>query len=530
MQSEFADWEDHFRELRHWIMPRRGRFSLGEKNASRRNTRIIDATGRDALRTLETGLHAGMTSPSRKWFKLGLLEREAGEAPANREWLSLSETRMYEVMRASNLYRMFPLCYRDLGLYGMHHSLLVPNFEDVVFAHSFSVGEYYLAEDEFGKVITSHRWMDMSAEKIVDRFGIENCPSMVRSDYDNNRPQAKHTVHCVIEKRNNRNPLSVLAQDMQFGVYYWVQGSATDEVLQIGGYKRNRLIAPRWDTEPGDVYSYSPAMDALGDAATLQEQHVDKATAIKKSYDPPLQGPESLRKHRAKTFPGGISYAATQDLQKGGFRPLYEVKPDISGLMADMGETRERIRGAFFSDLFQMFTTLDRRQITAEEVVRRYEEKVLMLGPVLERLSRELLQPVVDIVFADMVDAGLIPPAPEDLQGQEIKVEYVSMLHQAQQATGIQTLERTIGFVGTLGEIKPQALDMLDEDDMVREFAKQVGVAPSVIRSDEEIAQTREQRAQQMQEQALMENAQPMASAARLISEAADRGQPEGVL
>lgn len=527
MQHEWQDVEMYFRELRHWMMPRRGRFDKSANNEAGkayRNKQIIDTTARQGLRTMETGMHAGITSPSRRFFKLGVMDKAAMEEREVRQWLSLVEDRMYDVLRVSNLYRMFPLCFRDLGLYGHHHNLIVPDFDTVVHSEMFTVGEYYLADDTKNRVTTSHRHMLMSTEKIVGKFGYENCPFAIQDDYKNDRPQTKHRVHSAIEPRKDRDPSSPLLTNAPFGVYHWTETGETDHLLSVSGYAINRIVAPRWDSEPGEIYSHSPAMDALGDAGTLQQLHVDKATAIQKSHKPPLQAPASMKKNRARHFPGGISYVDTSDLNKGGMRPVYEVKPDISGLLEDIHETQERIREAFFVDLFQMFTTMDRRQITAEEISRRYEEKVIMLGPTLERLDNELLGVVVDIIFYDMLDGGLIPPAPEMIAGQGLQVEYVSMLHQAQKAIGIQVLERTIGFVGTLGQIKPESIDKIDADKMVDEFALQVGIKPDIIIDTKKLEAKRKQDAQAAQMAAEAPVAESMANSAKLLSEAGARG------
>jgi len=50
-----------------------------------------------------------------------------------------------------------------------------------------------------------------------------------------------------------------------------------------------------------------------------------------------------------------------------------------------------RIERSFYVDLFLMLANSDRRQITAREIEERHEEKMLMLGPVLQRLNDELL-------------------------------------------------------------------------------------------------------------------------------------------
>ena len=61
-----------------------------------------------------------------------------------------------------------------------------------------------------------------------------------------------------------------------------------------------------------------------------------------------------------------------------------------------------------------------------------------------ERLNDELLDPLIDRTFAIMLRVGLIPPPPQQLQGQSIKVEYTSILAQAQKLLGI-SLEGSVG-------------------------------------------------------------------------------------
>jgi hypothetical protein len=80
-------------------------------------------------------------------------------------------------------------------------------------------------------------------------------------------------------------------------------------------------------------------------------------------------------------------------------------------------------------------------RMTATEVAERHEEKLLMLGPVLERLHNELLDPLIDTTFSRMIEAGAVPPPPEELLGVELNVEYVSVMAQAMKLTGITSIE-----------------------------------------------------------------------------------------
>ena len=78
-------------------------------------------------------------------------------------------------------------------------------------------------------------------------------------------------------------------------------------------------------------------------------------------------------------------------------------------LLADIQDVRQRIAGAFYSDLFMMIASQPVGRMTATEVAERHEEKLLMLGPVLERLHGEILSPLIEITFARMVEAGIVP-------------------------------------------------------------------------------------------------------------------------
>lgn len=524
MDEEYHQWEPHFRELRDYIQPTRGRFYLGEQRSnSTINKKLVDNTARRSLRTLKSGLLAGMSSPSRAWFRLGLYDDDVMDDPEVKEWLHKVQTRMYTIHRGSNLYRTLDTAYSDVGLYGTFGGLIRGDFEDVIHTHAFPMGTYRIAEDDEQIPNVIHRDVLRTVGQLVKQFGYENCSTETRRMFDQN--MLSHNVHVchAIEMRYDRDPMGKGAMNMPMASYYW-EKQDPNSFLQIGGFEVNGILAPRWENIEGEVWSVSsPGMEALGDARQLQMQHVDKGMAIQLSYKPPMQAPAGFTK-QFRNVPGGITTLPTTDLQQGGLRPTHEVRPDVQALLYDIQETQDRIRSAFFEDLFLMTAMSDRRQVTATEIAERHEEKLLALGPVLESLDHGLLQPIIQNTFHYMQEAEIVPPAPEQIQGSPLKVEYISLLSQAQRAVGVAAIERTIGFAGSLAQIKPEALDWIDEEKAIREFADQVGPPPSIINTPEEVAQKREQRAQQQQMQMAVENAQPLANAAKLISETSERG------
>jgi hypothetical protein len=190
---------------------------------------------------------------------------------------------------------------------------------------------------------------------------------------------------------------------------------------------------------------------------------------------------------------------------------------------------RWRINRAFFADLFLMLSSnaaLDERsQITAREITERHEEKLLALGPVLEQLNQDLLDPLIDRTFAIMAKKGLIPDPPLELEGQPLKVEYISIMAQAQKMVGIAGIERFAQFATQVGTVVPSLLDKVDFDQMVDEYANMTGTPPRIVVSDENVARMRQERAKQQQaaqEAAMMKDA---SSAALNLSKSDTRGE-----
>ena len=214
-------------------------------------------------------------------------------------------------------------------------------------------------------------------------------------------------------------------------------------------------------------------------------------------------------------LPGGIVYT---DAAQAGIRPLYEVRLDLNHLLQDIQDVRGRIRSTFYADLFLMLSNQQNPNMTATEVAERHEEKLLMLGPVLERLQNELLDPLIETTFDFMVEAQMLPPPPEELAEADIDIQLVSMLAQAQQAVATGSIDRFIGTMGSVAQFKPEVLDKIDGDRLADVYASALGVDQSIMLPDDDVQALREQRSQQQQAQAQSE----------MLNQAADTAQKMG--
>ena len=242
----------------------------------------------------------------------------------------------------------------------------------------------------------------------------------------------------------------------------------------------------------------------------------EKIEAIDRMVKPPMVGPPSLRNEPASLLPGGITYLADPTGQS--FRPAIDVRIDLSALGNDILETQGRIKSAFYADLFLMLAETDRREITAREIDERHEEKMLMLGPVLERLHEELLDPLVMRVFRIMARAGLLPPPPPRMPMEGLQVEFISILAQAQKAVSAGAIERFWQFGAQIGAVKPEALDRLDADGTMDAYADILGVPGKTVVALSAAQQARQARARAMAQQNQIAAAERLASIGKTAS------------
>ena len=514
LKNERSSWMTHWREISDHLLPRSGRFLATDRNqGGKRHSNIYDSTGTRALRVLAAGLMAGMTSPARPWFRLTTSDPELDESAAVKEWLADTTRVMQMVFAKSNTYRALHTMYEELGAFGTAASIVVPDFKGVVHHHPLTAGEFAIATDGRGVVDTMYREFQMTVAQLVGEFGLAACSPSVQNLYETGAYDQWVTVLHAIEPRSLRDTSQKDSKNMPWRSIYVELGQTEGKPLRESGFKSFPALCPRWATAGGDIYGNSPGMEALGDIKQLQHEQLRKAQAIDYKTRPPLQVPTAFKNHAIDTLPGGVSFVDAAS-PSGGIRTAFEINLDLSHLLADIQDVRERVKGSFYADLFLMLANGSNGQMTATEVAERHEEKLLMLGPVLERLHNEILDPLIEMTFERMVEAGIVPPPPEELQGRELNVEFVSMLAQAQRAIATNSIDRFVGRLGELATIKPEVLDKLDADSWADAYADMLGLDPELIVPGEKVALIRQQRAQaqqQAQQQAAMAQGADMA-------------------
>lgn len=509
LTDERNTFDDVWEDIRDHVATKRGRglggnISSEDSDGSRNNTTLYETTALDAAKTLASGMQSGITPPSRPWFRLGLEDFDVGDSQNVRRWLGEVEKRMRSVFAGSNFYRACHHTYKELGIFQTGAFSIVEDFQNVIHCRPYTIGEYYLGTGPDGNVNTFVRRVWMTALQMVDEFGKDACSLSVQNAYDTDgQSESRFEVIHFIEPNDDRIELKDARNRMYRAV--WYEAAKHDgKPLRVRGYEEFPVMAPRWEVVGNGVYGVEgPGMDALPDIKGLQKQREKYYKAIDKSVDPPLQAPSDMRYEEINDIPGGVSY--TTGINSGHqpvLMPLHQMQPDPTKIRQSMAEDAASVERKFFVDLFRMISNLPLRSgVTATEIAERHEEKLLILGPVLENIQTEMLKPAIERTFAIMDRAGLIPPPPPEIQGRPIKIEFISLLAQAQKIVALGAIEGFAGFVGSLASVQPEVLDKVDFDETIELYADGLGVPPTVLVEDAKVQAIRAARAQQQQAQ-----------------------------
>lgn len=520
LKQERSSWEDLWRDIRDYCLPDLGCFS-GEDatQGSKRYRKILDAEAIDCADVLAAGLLGGVSSPSRPWLRLTTMDPDLDKNAAVKEWLNKVQDLLLLYFSKAECYNALHQSYLELPVFGTACTIVKPHPEQLISLQNLTIGEYWLAEDDYGKVDTMYRRLSLTAKQMVQQWGFEAVNNDVRQAFEKD-PFTRFNVIHAIEPRIERNPDKRDNKNMPWQSVYFQEG-VQDKVLSESGFRNFPALCPRWMTFGGSVYGRGPGAKALSAQKSLQRLHLRLAELVDYGTRPPILYPSTLKDQLSQFKPGGR--VAVNPQEAPIIRSMWEVRTDPQAMLALIQSTRQDIQRIFFVNVFQMIAaTANQTDRTATEVQALEQEKVMMLGPVLERLHTELLDPLVTNAFGFMVEYNMLPEVPEELYGRELSIEYVSVLAEAQKNASANGIVRTAQQIGLLAQINPQAVDKLDVDATIDQLADMNGVPPSLIVTGQKVALIRQQRAEQQQAQMQAAQLQQAMTSLKDLGQAAD--------
>lgn len=508
---------EFWRELAEVYLPRRYVWldNLAARVRNMRNSQILDSTGTKAARVLASGMMNGITSPARPWFSLRIAGQDDSlTSYAARVWLDEVTRRMSLVLAESNFYNAMAVMYLDLVTFGSSAMLIYEDFESVIRCYNSALGEYFFAQNDRMEVCTFARKFCYTVEQMVQRWGEENVSDAVKNLWKRGGAgtQTQRVIVHLLEP--NADGKGKVSKRFRYRETYWELDATNGNVLGQRGFNEMPGLFVRWELSGNDAYGSCPAMEAYGDVKQLQQETLRKAQGIDKMVNPPIVADIQLQHRPTATVPGGLTYVA--GVNNVGAKPLYQIAPPLGEMSQDIAQVQIRIQETFHNPLFNMISQLETVR-SATEIDARREEKLVLLGPVLERFENEALDPSIKRVFSIMQRANLLPEAPEEISGLDIEIQYVSVLSTAQRAVAAIPTERFVQFVGNLAGAAPEVLNIPNWEELTRNYASDLGVRMKDLNPPEVSAgATEAQKQAKVQDQALAQGQQLAAGAQQL--------------
>ena len=507
IKSERTVVQQKWDEITDYVMPYRGRFfDTNQQESSIQWDRAkynYDSTASNAHATLASNIHGAMTSPNIQWFTLRFRDEKLNKNNSAMKWLENCATRVHYELLDSNFGLEVNETYQDICGYGTG----VITLEDMpgqgwtgLQFKAVPLKQAYFEEDAMGRVLRFYRQIEWTPQQIISKFG-DDVPQCVK-DWEEKGMTDKKSVLFAIYPRNNKIiPIGErVAPSRRPWEYSYCLLDSAEPLGKPGGYYEMPAFVPRWAKTSESQWGYSPAHLALGDIQSLNSARKMQLKMAEKLIDPPIFAEE-----RAIIADLDLSAASLNIL-----RSIEGIKVFPSGGSIPVSDhmitqLQDAVKDYFFVDQLT-FPRPQGTPMSATEVMVRQDNMARFMAPTMARLQNDMLDPIIARAFKMLARAGEIEPAPAVVAdaNAQFDVQYLGSLSRAQNSDKAASVERLVGNVANLAQVFPDALDVIDADNMVRDMARDLNVQATILRDDTEVKILRLKRQEQ---QAAMQQA-----------------------
>lgn len=515
LKSSRMDFDSYYQVLHNYFYVESSSITA-KKNKGAEINMLLDSTSLDVGDVLASGLANYLTPEASKWLYLEHSNPQLRDLKEVKQWFQDVTDEVLLTLSRSNFYNQMPIFYKASGVYGTAGIFCEKDLDDGVRFYNIPINKLYLVEDARERPCEFYLKFEYTAEQAISRFG-NKCSQTVKDCYANGRnPDKKFEYICYFGKRLERDPDKIDTQNMPVRMV-WVE-TETQNTVQESGFNSMPCMAHRFYKRPQVVYGYSPAMKALPYVRLVNTMTDTVLRAAMKQTDPAIALPDDAFLGTPNFNPRQLNY-----YQRGKLSPKDDIFPignfgNISVGLAEIQHYQQQIKEIMFYDTFQAFSGLT-KQMTVPEVMERIAEKMTLLGPAVGRYMNDVLQPLIEKVVFILWEANMLPQMPDImLQDPSFEVKFVGRLVQTQRQSEINNIMNAIAITGQIAQLNPEALDKIDTDEAV-EKVFDISSVSTLLRSDNEVAQIRQQRAEAMQQQQMMMAMQQGADIAKTAAE-----------
>lgn len=517
-------WKNIWQQLADLLHPTRGGFTSPLIAGQEINQNIYDSTPMQARRGLATNISALLKDSTSRWFGMKSENEELNEAGRAKVWFDAVEDRMWKAIYApeARFIQQSAAVDNDIATFGLGYLWINENRKkNNLMFRALRIDRVAIDEDVDGVIDTACVSWFTTARQAAQKWGKDSLGKKVVEALNSTDTKARDQVFEFVQCVYPRDERDTRKNDNKNMPYASLVISKEDEmIIAESGFHEFPIATPRWEVVAGEVYPRSPGMLALPDARTLQAMGQTLLLGGQKAVDPPIWGVDDGGLSIVRTFPGGFTAVSADAVQNTGGRPIgvLDMGKNIP-LGRDMQvDVREQVGSAFYKDLFTMPD--DAHDETAYRTRERKAQFLRTLGPTLAQLEPDYIAMTVNRVFGIMMRANQFPPPPEELQNTSATFTYKSAIQQAKRQVEMMGLGQGFTFIEPIVAFQPEVVDKLNVDEVMNDMPEGFGFRESWIKSDEEVAQIRQQREQVRQAAMALDAAQGAAGVGKDLSTA----------
>lgn len=524
LANQRAPREQHWEEMAAYISPSRcGIVGPSYNNQPSIMNKQYDSTTMMAAELMAHFVAGHVINPGQYW--LGYEIPELLNDDETNEWLEECRDISLKQYAASLFYAEGPECLIDWGGFGtgllMNEEIPQPvnrhirGFRGFRF-YSVRTGRFLISEGTDGMVDTLFIDYVMSARNIRDNWADKSpyMPEIVKSALEKGElDRPFDVIHAIYPRPKGEQGYG--SKGMPW-TSCWTE-KESKEIIYESGYRTFPAACPRYHRTPGhDPYGRGRGDIAFPDSWTLNTAKrmgfEDWALKIR----PPIL-------HAHDSVYGTLSFKPGYPVSVNTHgRPINHVlapfqtgsAPEVSQIKEE--ELRKSIRQTFYIDQILALLEVSKSEMTAFEFARKIELVFRLIGPVYGRLEWEWLYREVDITWDILQQARAFPPPPPqvfDTSGT-VNVKFNNPIAKAMRSGDAEALMFALNDIAPLVERFPQMLDWIEPDETVQGILTTRGVPAKWRRSNVEVTSLREARAEQEQQELMMQNVNAMAGAA----------------
>lgn len=502
-EGKAANFRNLYQEVANYVYPCENQITSQRTPGEDKSLLIRDPTAMFAADDMVSGL-IGTWIPSGQNF-YGLKTKNRVEQYSSRAFMWLAEATevSHEEMFDSNFLLQLHDTVKALVCFGTgclmtewDYDRLGLNYKD------WHISTYTIKQNARGLVDTVIITYTLTARQAADEFGSPG--ETVREAAGDIKTESKKFKFIqIVRPRLQGSQLLISNEDMPYESL--IVNVKEKIIVKEEGFSENPFAVPRWEKSSVEKYGRGRGTIMLSAIKELQQMWLDFMKLTERRYNPPRWQMADAMEGTLNNSPGALNIFTDRDAAGA-------LDPNLNGNYTELKDAillqQEIINKGFFKDIFVQLGDLKGDRRTTVEIQARLKEGLRRLVSPVSRLEYELFTPVVTRSVMLLLRNGRIPPAPPELVGQELQVEYIGELAMAMRVYQARAFTQFADLLMGLSQKYPEALDELNLDRALPRIGVSMGVRGQDLNTQEEKDAKRQERKQQqqlVQEMAMMQ-------------------------